>query len=185
MNEARSNLAASERDPDWVDAILDWRWTWPIARLLLTALFLVAAAIEITDFPAAASAQDQVGLHPGWAWAILTIAVQVLGSVIIISGRHVWLGAGMLGVFTGATEFVAHRFWELSGAAEFQARNEFFEHLGLVAGFIMVALLAEERNRRGGAAPERSGGLQPSRRPRARDPQVLDNQTSGRGSPGA
>jgi hypothetical protein len=51
--------------------------------------------------------------------------------------------------FTGATEFVAHRFWELSGLAEFQDRNEFFEHLGLVAGLVMVALLAEERNRRG------------------------------------
>ena len=156
MNEIRSSLAVSEHDPDWVDAILDWRWTWPIARLLLTALFLVAAAIEITDFPAAAAAQEQVGLHPGWAWAILTIAVQVLGSIIVISGRHVWLGAGMLGVFTGATEFVAHRFWQLSGAAEFQERNEFFEHLGLVAGFIMVALLAEERNRRVGATQPRA-----------------------------
>lgn len=58
------------------------------------------------------------------------------------------LGAGILAGFTGATEFVAHRFWELSGAAEFQARNEFFEHLGLVGGLVMVALLAEERNRR-------------------------------------
>ena len=183
MNEIRSSLAVSEHDPDWVDAILDWRWTWPIARLLLTALFLVAAAIEITDFPAAAAAQEQVGLHPGWAWAILTIAVQVLGSIIIISGRHVWLGAGMLGVFTGATEFVAHRFWQLSGAAEFQERNEFFEHLGLVAGFIMVALLAEERNRRVGATQPRAGGLQPGREPRPRDRQALGNRTSSRRSP--
>ena len=142
------NLITSERDPDWVDAILDWRWTWPIARLLLTALFLFGAAMEILDFPAAAAVQEQYGLHPGWVWAIATIAVQLIGSGIIISGRHVWLGAGMLAVFTGATEFVAHRFWELSGASAFQERNEFVEHLGLVAGFIMVALLAEERSRR-------------------------------------
>jgi uncharacterized membrane protein YphA (DoxX/SURF4 family) len=158
MKDMGLNPAASERDPDWVDAILDWRWTWPIARLLLTALFLVDAAIEILDFPAAAAAQEQVGMHPGWVWAIVTLAVQVIGSIIIISGRHVWLGAGMLAVFTGATEFVAHRFWELSGAAQFQERNEFFEHLGLVAGFIMVALLAEERNRRVGPGLRRTGG---------------------------
>ena len=160
MNDIGLKLTAAERDPDWVDAILDWRWTWPIARLCLSSLFLVAAAIEILDFPAAAAAQEHVGLHPGWAWAIVTITVQVVGSTIIISGRHVWLGAGMLGVFTGATEFVAHRFWELSGAAEFQARNEFFEHLGLIAGFIMVALLAEERNRR--AAAPRCVGQSPA-----------------------
>lgn len=150
MKDTGLNLAVSERDPDWVDAILDWRWTWPIARFLLTALFLVDAAIEVLDFPAAAAAQEQVGLHPGWVWAIVTITIQVVGSTIIISGRHVWLGAGLLAGFTGATEFVAHRFWEMSGAVQFQERNEFFEHLGLVAGFIMVALLAEERNRRTG-----------------------------------
>jgi uncharacterized membrane protein YphA (DoxX/SURF4 family) len=146
------NLVTPEHDPDWVDAILDWRWTWPIARILLTALFLLGAAIEILDFPAAAAVQEQYGLYPGWVWAIATITVQLVGSGIIISGRHVWLGAGMLAVFTGATEFIAHRFWELSGSAEFQQRNEFVEHLGLVAGFIMVALLAEERNRRVEAA---------------------------------
>ena len=152
MNDIGSNPTDSERAPGWVDAILDWRWTWPIARLCLASLFLVAAAIEILDFPAAAATQQHFGLYPGWMWAIVTIAVQLVGSVIIISGYHVWLGAGILAGFTGATEFVAHRFWELSGAAEFQARNEFFEHLGLVAGLVMVALLAEERNRRGGAA---------------------------------
>lgn len=61
------------------------------------------------------------------------------------SGRYVWLGAGMLAVFTGATEIVAHRFWELSGAAEFAARNEFFEHIGLIAGFILIANMARAR----------------------------------------
>jgi uncharacterized membrane protein YphA (DoxX/SURF4 family) len=145
------NSTAPEHDPGWVDAILDWRWTWPISRLCLTSLFLLAVAIEILDFSAAAATQAHFGLHPGWVWAIVTIAVQFVGSVIIISGRHVWLGAGMLGVFTGATEFVAHRFWELRGLAAFQARNEFFEHIGLVGGLVMVALLAEERNRRTGS----------------------------------
>ena len=58
-----------------------------------------------------------------------------------------WLGAGILGGFTGATEVVAHRFWELSGLTAFQARNEFFEHIGLIGGLVVVALLAEERNR--------------------------------------
>jgi hypothetical protein len=52
MNDISSNLTASERDTAWVDAILDWRWTWPIARLCLASLFLVAAAIEVLDFPA-------------------------------------------------------------------------------------------------------------------------------------
>jgi uncharacterized membrane protein YphA (DoxX/SURF4 family) len=135
-------IAPLDDAPGWVDAILDWRWTWPITRLALTSLFLMAAAVEIRDFPAAAAIQEHFGLRPGWMWAIATIAVQLTGSALILSGRYIWLGAGMLGVFTGATEVISHRFWELSGAAEFAARNEFFEHLALIAGLVMVARLS-------------------------------------------
>jgi uncharacterized membrane protein YphA (DoxX/SURF4 family) len=153
------NPTDSEQGPSWVDAILDWRRTWPIARPCVTSLFLLSAATQILAFPAAAEVQQRFGLHPGWVWAIVTIAVLLIGSIIIISGHHVWLGAGLLAGFTGATEFVAHRFWELSGLAEFQARNEFFEHLGLARGVIKVALLGEQRNRRA-RAPQGTGRQQ-------------------------
>ena len=86
-------------------------------------------------------------MRPGALWAILTIAIQVVGSFIILSGRLIWLGAGMLGGFTVTTTVIAHRFWDLSGQSAFQARNEFFEHYGLVAGFVMVAMIAKDRNR--------------------------------------
>ena len=134
-------------DPRWVDAILDLPLTWPLARLALVSLFLVAALMEVLDFSSAVRAQEAVGLRPGAFWAVVVIAVQVTGSLIILSGRWIWLGSGMLGGFTAATTVVAHRFWELSGQARFEARNEFFEHFGLVAGFVLVALLAEDRKR--------------------------------------
>jgi uncharacterized membrane protein YphA (DoxX/SURF4 family) len=141
------------RDPDSVDVILEWRWTWPIARSILTLLFIVSAVVEI----AAVTAQAHFGIYPPEFWAALTIIVQVTGSAIIITRRLKWLGAGILGVFTAATEVVAHRFWELSGQARFEARNEFFEHLGLVGGFTLVAVLAEERRRlRARALPRNS-----------------------------
>jgi uncharacterized membrane protein YphA (DoxX/SURF4 family) len=139
INIMRSTTARSEQAPGWVDAILDWRWTWPIIRLALTSLFLMAAAVEISDFRGAAAGQEHFGLRPGWLWVIVTIVVQLTGSAIILSGRYVWLGAGMLGVFTAATE--------LSGAALFAHRNEFFEHLGLIAGLVMVARLARRDER--------------------------------------
>jgi uncharacterized membrane protein YphA (DoxX/SURF4 family) len=134
-------------DPDWVDVILEWRWTWPIARSLLTLIFIVAAIVEIADFRAAVAAQAQFGMYPPVLWAVLTIIVQIAGSAIIISGRRIWLGAGILAAFTAATNVVVHRFWEFSGQARFDSRNEFFEHLGLVGGLILVAILAEERRR--------------------------------------
>jgi uncharacterized membrane protein YphA (DoxX/SURF4 family) len=150
----RLPAARSEQAPGWVDAILDWRWTWLITRLALTSLFLLAAVVEIGDFPAASAIEVHFGLRPGWLWAIATIAIQLIGSALILSGRYVWFGASLLAVFTAGTEVIAHRFWEVSGAAAFAARNEFFEHLGLIAGFIMAAQLAKSANR----GRTRSGG---------------------------
>ena len=134
-------------DPRWVDAILDWPPTWLIARIALTGPFIVGAAMKLSDLSAAVVEQEQVGLHPGLPWALLTIAVEIIGPLLIISGRFVWFGAGMLGIFTGLANLLVNRFWDMSGAARFAATNGFFEHIALIAGFILAALAAEHEQR--------------------------------------
>jgi uncharacterized membrane protein YphA (DoxX/SURF4 family) len=146
------NVILPEQAPRWADAILDWRWTWLIVRLALTSLFLLSVLIELGDFPAAVAVQAHFGLRPAALWAGVVIVVQLVGSLILLSGRYVWLGAGMLGGLTGGTEIVAHRFWELSGAAESAARYEFFEHLGLIAGLVLVTAMARARHQAAGCA---------------------------------
>lgn len=137
----------SLEDPRWVDAILDWRWTWLTARIALTGAYLLGGLTKLFDFPAAAAEQEHFGLHPGALWAALTIAVELVGPALIISGRWVWLGAGMLGVFTLLAAILANNFWSLQGQARFAATNAFFEHIGLIAGFVMAALIAEHAQR--------------------------------------
>lgn len=41
----------------------------------------------------------------------------------------------------------ANDFWTMQGAARFAATNAFFEHIGLIAGFVMAALIAEHAQR--------------------------------------
>ncbi len=135
------------RDPRWVDAILDWRWTWLCARILLTGAYLLGGVTKALDFPAAVAEQEHFGLHPGALWAAVTIAIELLGPVLIISGRFVWLGAGALGVLTAVASVLANNFWDLQGQARFTATNNFFEHVGLIAGFVLAALLAEHEQR--------------------------------------
>lgn len=144
---ARQNETLGESDPNWVDAILDWPPTWLVARIALTGPFMVGAAMKLADLHAAVLEQEQVGMHPGLPWALLTIAVEIIGPLLIISGRFVWLGAGMLGVFTGLANLLVNRFWEMDGAARFAATNGFFEHVALIAGFILAALVAEHAQR--------------------------------------
>jgi uncharacterized membrane protein YphA (DoxX/SURF4 family) len=137
--------------PRVVAAILGWRGTWFLARLLLIGAYLLGGVVKLTDWPAAVAEQAHFGMQPPAFWAALTIAIELAGSLLILIGRHVWLGAGMLGVFTMLAAFKANAFWTMQGAERFAATNAFFEHLGLVGGFVLAALVAEHSRRRSGA----------------------------------
>jgi uncharacterized membrane protein YphA (DoxX/SURF4 family) len=137
-------------DPRFVDAILDWRPTWFLARLLLVGAYLLGGLVKLADWPGAVAEQAHFGMHPPALWAGLTIAVELVGPVLILTGRWIWLGAGMLGVFTLLAAFTANAFWTMPpGPERFGATNAFFEHLGLIGGFILAALVAEQAKRRG------------------------------------
>jgi uncharacterized membrane protein YphA (DoxX/SURF4 family) len=135
------------RDPRWVDLILDWPGTWFLVRVALTSAFLIGGAAKALNFPAAVAEQSRFGLHPAAVWAVLTIIVELGGSALVISGYFVWLGAGAIGVLTAVAAVVATPFWSLVGTARFDALNTFFEHMGLIAGCAMAALLAEHASR--------------------------------------
>ena len=113
------------RDPRWVDAVLDWRGTWLAVRIALTSAYLLGGITKLADFPAAIAEQQHFGLNPGWLWASLAIAVELIGSLLVISGRLVWLGAGALGVLTAVATLAANRFWTLEGHERFLATNTF------------------------------------------------------------
>lgn len=137
-------------DPRFVDAILDWRPTWFLARLLLVGAYLLGGLVKLTDWQGAVAEQAHFGMHPPALWAALTIAIELIGPVLILTGRWVWLGAGMLGVFTLLAAFTANAFWTMPpGPERFGATNAFFEHLGLIGGFVLAALVAEQAKRRG------------------------------------
>ena len=137
------------RAPRFVGAMLDWRWTGLIARLALVGAYLLGGIVKASDWTAAVAEQAHFGMHPPALWAALTIAIEIVGPVLILSGRFVWLGAGMLGVFTLFAAITANAFWAMPpGQARFMATNAFFEHLGLIGGFVLAAMIAEMDARR-------------------------------------
>jgi uncharacterized membrane protein YphA (DoxX/SURF4 family) len=121
------------------------RVAWFLARLLLVGAYVVGGITKLADWPAAVAEQAYFGMSPPAVWAILTIAVELVGAGLILSGRLVWLGAGLLGGFTLVAAFVANDFWTMADEARFHAVNAFFEHLGLVGAFILAARLAPPR----------------------------------------
>lgn len=124
--------------------ILTWAWTWRSARLALVSAFLIGGVTKLSDFTAAIAEQEHFGLYPGWLWAALAILVELGGSALVVLGRLVWLGAGGLGVLTAVAMLTANDFWNMAGHERFMALNAFFEHLGIIAGLVLVSMRAAE-----------------------------------------
>ncbi|OAF20181.1 DoxX family protein [Bradyrhizobium neotropicale] len=135
-------MRANRDTPGWIAAILSWPLLLPVSKVALCSAFLIGGVQKLADFPAAVAEQAHFGLQPAWLWATAAIIVELGGSALVIFGRWVWLGAGGLAVLTAVAMFAANDFWTKTGHDRFMAVNSFFEHLGLIAGLVLVSILS-------------------------------------------
>ncbi|TXI86544.1 MULTISPECIES: DoxX family protein [unclassified Cupriavidus] len=117
---------------------------WPrglhrLALLLLCAAYLQGGLVKMFDFSGAVAEMQHFGLAPAVPLAAATIALELVAPAMIVLGMFRWLGALALAAFTLGAMFLANRFWDAPPEAQFMMANAFFEHLGLVGGFLLVA----------------------------------------------
>lgn len=112
------------------------RW---LALLALCAPYLQGGLVKTFDFAGAVAEMRHFGLEPEVPIALATIAVELGASILILTGIRRWAGALALAGFTTCATLVANRFWELAPPERFVAANAFFEHIGLIGGFVLVA----------------------------------------------
>jgi transmembrane protein len=134
-----------ERD---VDNILDRHWLLVGGRVAITFMYWFAGIGFALNFPAAVEMIRGYGMEPATLIAALMIFVLLVGSALVIEGRLVWLGAGMLGVFTLSTIPTIHHFWTMTGTAAVENRLESEEHLSVIGGLVLASILAHLANRR-------------------------------------
>jgi uncharacterized membrane protein YphA (DoxX/SURF4 family) len=115
-----------------------------LARAVLTLPYWFAGLYKLTHLPDALAEAAHFGLQPAWLVVAATVIVQLGGSLLLILGRAGWLAAGALGVFTALATLIAHPFWTVVDPMErFHALNTFLEHIGLIGGFMLAAILVE------------------------------------------
>jgi len=112
-----------------------------IALLGLCAAYIQGGLVKLLDFNAAVAETQGFGLPFAAAATAATIVTELAGSALILTGIYRWLGALWLAGFTLFATFAANRFWELLPPQRFMIENSFFEHLGLIGGFLLVAWL--------------------------------------------
>ncbi|MGB1560044.1 MAG: DoxX family protein [Sinimarinibacterium flocculans] len=119
------------------------------ARLGLCVAFVYSGLSKLVDFPAAIAEQVHFGLRPPALFAALTIGVQLGGSALVLFASGLWraVGACALAAFTALATPVGHAFWTMQGMDRFHHLNSFLEHLGLIGGFVTIAVLALRERR--------------------------------------
>lgn len=110
-----------------------------LALLGLCAAYLQGGIQKAMDLGAATAETAHFGLAPAGPITLATIVLELGASLLILLGFYRWLGAILLAGFTLMATFLANRFWDAPMAERFMVTNAFFEHLGLVGGFLLVA----------------------------------------------
>lgn len=112
------------------------RW---FALLCICSAYLQGGLVKVLDFAGAVAEMKHFDLVPGAAWAVATIALELGAALLVLTGRYRWLGALALAAFTLAATFMANRYWDARPANRMPLMNAFYEHIGLVGAFVLVA----------------------------------------------
>jgi transmembrane protein len=132
--------------PIWT--ILSVPITALLARVLLTLPFWLAGINKALNFAGTTASFEQMGFSPPVLVVVATIAVELIGSALVIANRFAWLGAGALGVFTALTVVLVHDFWTMAPGPERMTQfNIALGHVGLIGGLILAAVLSVQPRR--------------------------------------
>jgi putative oxidoreductase len=122
------------------------------ARCLLVMLFLPFSALDkVLNFKAAVGQASKAATSPALARALITIglAVEVLGSLAILTGTADRLAAFVLAGYCGVTALLWKQFWR---EPDFRLRGEsrgrdvfwdFLKNFAVAGGFLMLAFGAD------------------------------------------
>jgi transmembrane protein len=110
-------------------------------RIVLCLPFWWSGLSKLLDFSGGTAEMASLGLEPAWLFNALTILVQLGGSLLVIVNLWTWLGAGALGVFTALATVLAHQFWTFEGLERAREVNAFLEHLAIIAGLVLAAMI--------------------------------------------
>ena len=114
-----------------------------IGRLLMASLFLTASIPKAIGY----INQDQVytgflravtnaGLPYPEVWALIGIAVEVLGPIALLLGIFPRISALLMIAFVIVATGIAHLFWQYPEAQYMAQRGQFFKNIALIGGLL-------------------------------------------------
>ena len=134
--------------PRAIAAFLDSGIGWFLARLVLTFVFWSAGLGHLAEFEGSAAELASLALRPEGLLNIVLIATLLIGSLLILLDRWLWLGCGILSGFLVVAIVLAHPFWTMQEPARTPHFRVAMEHVSLIGGFMRCAVAGRLRELR-------------------------------------
>ncbi|AFH93498.1 MULTISPECIES: DoxX family protein [Providencia] len=132
--------------PSVIAKILESNTLWIIARLLILILFISSGLAKVFDYENSLAEMRAAGLHPDWFFNIASAFVLLVGSLLVLFNRLLWLGTGALAVFLFLTIVIVHTFWSYTGEEAKLAMFWAIEHTSVIGGLMAVAIAGHFRD---------------------------------------
>lgn len=115
-----------------------------IGRSGLASLFVLGGTNKILTYSETQARMTEVGLGPAALLLPATIALELLGGLLIVFGARASIyAAGALALFTLATNAWFHRFWELDGEIAALELSLFFKNAAIAGALLFYAAAME------------------------------------------
>ncbi|WCM23032.1 DoxX family protein [Paraburkholderia bryophila] len=117
------------------------------ARLLMSLLFLISGVRKLLTWSVTIAYFNKLGVPFAEFVVPLTILLEIGGGLALIAGWRLRDIAAVMALYTFATAFIAHRFWQ-ADAAQFNGQlNNFFKNIAMVGGFLLLVMMPVARKR--------------------------------------
>jgi putative oxidoreductase len=109
-----------------------------LGRLLIVALFLPAGLSKLTGFESTVGYFDSLGIPLATLAVVVTIVIEVVGSIALLLGFQTRLAAIVLAVFTLTATLIGHAYWAAPADQAFVQQLMFFKNIAVVGGLLAL-----------------------------------------------
>ena len=109
-----------------------------LGRLALAAIFVPSGFNKLTHIAAFAHNLASHGVPLPGLMAVIAACVEFLGSIAIVLGFKTRYAALLMAVFTGFAALIAHRFWQVQGAAYEAQHIQFMKNVAIIGGYLCL-----------------------------------------------
>lgn len=109
-----------------------------IARILIAHIFLVSAVLKVTGFAGTVGFMASKGLPAPQLLLVVTIAIEMICSLMVITGWRTREAALILLLWMLPVTFVFHRFWSVVAAQVVPQATHFMKNLSMMGGLLAL-----------------------------------------------